>query len=258
MELGGGFFFHPGDIDNIGDTHRVNNAIKWTKVGASFMTTALFSLGGKAGQFSQNQIWSLGANYSSNSLSLAAAYLNVRNPNTSFFTDSTTLNSSLTNFSNRPVFAGYASARTYQVAGAAARYAWGQAVFNVVYTNIKFSGLGDLGSGPNALGYSGSAVFNNVEVGATYRITPALLAGLAYNYTHNGGASGRGSAIYNEVMGGVDYLLSKRTDVYAGVIWAQARGTDSLGEPAVAQASVSAASGRSRQTDARIAMRHRF
>jgi hypothetical protein len=32
----------------------------------------------------------------------------------------------------------------------------GQTVFNVVYTNIRFSGLGDLGSGPNALGYSRS------------------------------------------------------------------------------------------------------
>jgi predicted porin len=34
-------------------------------------------------------------------------------------------------------------------------------------------------SGPNALGYRGTAAFNNVEINAKYQFTPALLADIA-------------------------------------------------------------------------------
>ncbi|SAL68653.1 outer membrane protein (porin) [Caballeronia udeis] len=256
---GGYLLFRPADIDNFGDSHRVNNAIKYTNTLGPVSVTGLYSLGGVAGQFSQNQIWSLGASYSGAGLGLAASYLNVRNPNTSFFSD--TSSSALTGNVPSPVYSGYASAHTYEVIGLAAQYVLGSLTVGTTYSNVRFDDLGNLSSGPNALHYSGTAVFNSIDIHMGYRFTPSLSVGVAYNYTHNGGAStasaSRG-ATYNELMGGADYLLSKRTDVYVMGVWQRASGTDSSGKPAVADIGLGAVSGSNTQSLVRIGLTHKF
>ncbi|WP_414437013.1 hypothetical protein [Cupriavidus necator] len=70
-----------------------------------------------AGSPARNQIWSLGAGYGSGPLLLGIGYLNVRNPNTSFYGTGVTANTTgsaplntLTN-TGSPVQSGYASAR---------------------------------------------------------------------------------------------------------------------------------------------------
>ena len=78
----GGFYnAHTGDIDNLNNSARVNNAIKLRSQnygGLSF--GGVYSLGGVAGSPARNQIWSLGAGYGSGPLLLGMGYLNVRNP----------------------------------------------------------------------------------------------------------------------------------------------------------------------------------
>ncbi|CAG9262872.1 hypothetical protein PCAR4_570182 [Paraburkholderia caribensis] len=57
--------------------------------------------------------------------------------------------------------------------------------------------------------------FNNVEVNARYQISRSLFAGGAYAYLRQGKVASSDGAIYHTVSGpfGLDYFLSKRTDV---------------------------------------------
>jgi predicted porin len=157
-----------------------------------------------------------------------------------------------------PVYSGYASARTLQVAAAGGTYAIGAVTLGAMYTNTSFRQLGDLSSGPNPGGVSGNAVFNNVEASVRYQFTPYLFGGVAYDYTRGGGVNGRDGATYHQVAAGLDYFLSKRTDVYLTAVYQRASGTDSTGRAAVAAINGPGASANDRQFEARIGMRHKF
>jgi hypothetical protein len=55
---------HPGDLDNMNNSNRVNNSIKYASANYSGITFGgLYSLGGVAGQFNRNQIFSAGLGY---------------------------------------------------------------------------------------------------------------------------------------------------------------------------------------------------
>jgi predicted porin len=258
---------HVGDIDNLNDSYRVNNAVKFQSPNYSgFKFEALYSFGGVAGTLAQNQIYSFGLGYSNGPLSVGAAYLNVRDPNVSFFGNNATSGGIGANNigTANPVYGGYASARAYQVAGLGAAYAFGPATVGMTFTNIQFRGLGDtVDAGPNPYGYSGNVSFNNAELNFKYQFTPALVAGVAYDYTHNEGASSahagtNGGAQYNQFSLGVDYSLSKRTDVYALADYQIASGYDSTGSPAAAELGSLSGSGNGRQAVARLGLRHKF
>ncbi|MBA5735597.1 porin, partial [Escherichia coli] len=67
---------HPGDLDNFNNAYRVNNAVKFTSQSYGGITFGgLYSFGGQAGQFSKNQVWSLGAGYNNGPLVLGVGYL---------------------------------------------------------------------------------------------------------------------------------------------------------------------------------------
>lgn len=246
---------HPGDLDNLNNSVRTNNALKYTSPTIHGLTFGgLYSFGGVAGEFTRNQVFSAGFRYENGPVVLGGGYLNVRNPNVSFFGDNpngggvTTNNISAT---TNPVLSGYASANTYQVAAAGGSYNIGAATLGVTYSNTRFMNLGATGtSGPNPEKYYGDATFNNVEVNAQYRFTPALLLGLAYDFTNGSGASSKLASVHNtgvkyhQIELGADYSLSKRTDVYLLGIYQKAIGIDSTGQQAVASInSVTAASG---------------
>jgi predicted porin len=264
-QWGGYMAAHPSDLDNFNNTNRVNNEVKYTsKTIAGFTFGGAYSLSGVAGNVSRNQIWSLGANYANGPLLAGVGYLNVRNPNVSFYGNggspaATTGGVPGSNLGASPVISGYASAHTLQVIGAGGAYTFGAATFGFTYSNTKFMSLGDRTSGPvPAGGIAGTATFNIAEANFKYQITPALVAGVAYVYTHNGGASGHGSAIYNQGSAGLDYFLSKRTDVYTVATFQEARGTDSTGRTAVASINQLTPSTSNRQVAVRLGIRHKF
>ncbi|CAE6786741.1 Outer membrane porin protein [Paraburkholderia domus] len=256
---------HPADNDNFNNTNRVNNAVKYTSRSlGGFTFGGMYSLGGIAGDTTRNQIWSFGAGYANGPLVLGAAYLNVRNPNVSFYGSGGTVAPTTggvpgSNFGSSPVISGYASARTLQVIGAGAAYTFGASTFGALYSNTRFKGLGDASSGPvSARGISGSATLNNVEVNFKYQFTPALLVGAEYVYTKGSGPDGVGDVSYHQGALGIDYFLSKRTDIYAVAAFQKASGTDSSGKPAVASLSQITPSSTDRQTALRLAIRHKF
>lgn len=264
-QWGGYLAAHPSDNDNFNNTNRVNNAIKYTSpVFHGLTATALYSLGGVPGRTGRNQIWSAGASYTNGPLALAAGYLNVRNPNTSFYGSGGTVAATVndvpgSNFGASPVISGYASAHTLQVIGTGAAYTIGAFTVGATYSNTQFRGLGDTTTGPvPAGGIAGTAKFNNAELNVKYQITPAFLVGAAYVYTKNSGADGQSGAHYNQASFGADYFLSKRTDVYFVGTYQRASGRDSTGRIAVASINQLTPSTSNHQTALRVAIRHRF
>lgn len=264
--FGGGYIAsHPGDIDNFNNGYRTNNSIKYESANyAGLHFGAMYGLGGVAGDFTRNQTWSVGAGYDHGPFSLAGAYMNVRNPNVSFFGNSTTGTPSVTTANiTSPVYSGFASAHTYQVIAAGGAYHIGSATLGATYSNIQFSNLGDtLNSGVNPSGYRGSAHFNNAEVNVQYQFTPAFSMTAAYDYMKGSNVSSstgeNGGATYHQGALSADYALSKRTDVYIIGVYQHASGTDSRNKPAVAAINGLTASTGDSQTTVHVGMRHRF
>lgn len=264
-QWGGYIAAHPSDNDNFNNTNRTNNAIKYTSPTlAGFTFGGVYALSGIAGSVGRNQIWSLGAGYSNGPVVAGVGYLNVRNPNTSFYGAGGTVAPVTggvpgSNFGASPVISGYASARSLQVIGTGAAYTFGAATLGATYSNTQFRNLGDPTSGPvPAGGIGGTATFNNVEVNFKYQITPALVAGAAFVYTKNDGADGSSGAKYNQGSVGADYFLSKRTDVYLVATYQKASGTDSTGKEAVASINQLTPSTSNHQTAVRLGIRHKF
>ncbi|WP_116149624.1 porin [Paraburkholderia sp. BL27I4N3] len=257
---------HPGDLDNFNNSYRTNNDIKYTSPSwAGFRVEATYAPGGVAGDYTRNQNFSAGASYLNGPLTTGVAYVNVRNPNVGYFgaNSQTTLTAATSNVSaGTPVYSGFASAHTYQNIAAAIAYQFGAATIGGTYANVRFSGLGDASSGPNTTGYRGNAVFNSAEVSLRYQITPALLVGAAYNYTHGGSADFVGgskeAATYHQGALGIDYFLSKRTDLYLIGVYQRALGTDSTNHSAVAAINGLSASDNGRQAALRLGLRSKF
>ncbi|WP_027802455.1 porin [Paraburkholderia dilworthii] len=259
---------HIGDVDNLANTSRINNSVKYTTPSfGGLKAGALYSFGGVAGSQSRNQIWSLGVSYNGGAFSAGAGYLNARNPNVSFYGN--TPNKGLATVNNigslgsatapqaLPAYAGYASANTLEIVGLGASYALSRTTVSAVVTNTRFEGLGS-SSGPNPFGYRGNAVFTNAELGVRTLITPALLAGVAFDYTTRNSVKGDGGAKYMQLNFAMDYSLSKRTDIYALVALQRATGRDSLGQSSVAAISGFTPSATDKQVGLRLGMRHKF
>ncbi|WP_240975359.1 porin [Paraburkholderia aromaticivorans] len=265
----GAIAIHPGDIDNVANSYRINNSVKFTSNtygGLAF--TALYGFGGIAGSMARDSAYSLGASYQNRGLVAGVAYLSVRNPNLSFWgnnaSSSATGNNlgSLTGVQSNPIFAGFASAKIYQVVATAVQYDFGAVKAGIGYSNISFQDLNDAGSGSLALtnpkGYTGTASFNNYSAYFRYLVTPTLQLSGAYDYLTGGRVNNKSSAAYNQFNLALDYFLSKRTDVYVMGAYIKASGTDSTGGPAVPYTVTATAANSSNQAIVRLGIRHLF
>ena len=249
---------HPGDLDNLNNTNAANNSIKYASANyGGIKFGGLYSLGGVAGQYNRNQIWSGGMGYAHGPLTVGAAYLNVKNPNFSFFGDDPRSSTTGSNMTGSQVYSGFASAKTQQVISAVGAYAFGPATVGGTYSNTQFKGLGQTAvtGQPSGSAASGDAKFHNAELNFKYQLTPALLLGAAYDYTK---ACSVANEKIHQGMLGVDYFLSKRTALYAVGIYQHALGTNSVGGTATAQINGLTASSTSNQVAAIVGIRHKF
>ncbi len=137
----------------------------------------------------------------------------------------------------------------------------------VKYTSPNFGGLPPpvvmlfdetafVNLNPNS--FAGTATFNNAEVNFKYQLTPMLLAGVAYQYTHGPSMPAGSGARCHQVNVGADYFLSKRTDVYLIGAWQHASGYDSTNTKAVAAINGVTPSNTQNQVVTTVGIRHKF
>ena len=242
---------HAADVDNLNDTARINNAIKYkTPDFNGFSMAALYGFGGVPGSFSSNRVISVGARYARGPLTLDAAYETVNNPAVTLWGASANPSSGAA-FSTAlptPIWGGYQSASKLQTYGAGGSYALGNATLRFVYTNTRFQNIVPTLNTP----YRGSASFDNYEANVTYLITPAVSLGAAYTYTTAPDAK------YQQFNVGAQYFLSKRTTLYMVGIYQHASGLDSYGHQAVAQINQTTPSSTANQLLVRLGLLVKF
>ncbi|MDR6475767.1 putative porin [Burkholderia sp. OAS925] len=256
--IGSVVFGHPGDLDNTANSVRLNNAIRYMspKLGG-FSFGGEYSVGGVPGNTTANSGYSVGAGYSYGPIQLGAAFEYFKNPTSStpgsgFFTAYANGVSLLSQALNK----GYASASAYQLAVVAGTYTIGQTTLIASASNVQYANLGGTLQG-------GTARFNNVDVGAQYKLSPAFILSAEYEYligkgVHTTTGSVVGNQHFHQIAAMADYLFSKRTDVYLEGGWQRASGTSSIGTPAVADFTNQGDSSNNHQFLARLALRHKF
>jgi len=239
---------HPYDNDNLNNSFRVNNSVKYqspTYGGLRF--GGIYGFSNQAGGFSANRTWNLGVDYAYGSLRFATSYLFVNHGGTS-------VNPSGAVSDDAPFTAE--RQRTY---GAGLNYAFGKTTVGLVFTQtrldnpVSISGSASGRSGNLALAGS-SARFTNYEVNVRYNITPAWMLLSSYTFTD---ANFNGvSPKFNQVNVELDHLLSKRTDVYLQTIYQHVSGTGRSG--ITADIDGLTASSTNNQTAVTVGLRHRF
>jgi general bacterial porin, GBP family len=71
---------HPFDNDNLNNSFRVDNAVKYSSISYSRLRFgALYAFSDEAGGFADNRLYSFGASYSFAPLNLGADYLQANN-----------------------------------------------------------------------------------------------------------------------------------------------------------------------------------
>ncbi|MCG1053883.1 porin [Mycetohabitans sp. B5] len=210
-QYGGTQFAHPFDNDNLDNSFRVNNSVKYQSPNFDgFKFGALYGFSNQAGNFANNRAYSVGASYNYGPLNVAAAYLQLNNstPNAgdlslASFNKAGAVSDGITGLVGRQ--------RTW---GAGLNYAFGPATAGFVFTQTKLNNLfGVANSSDSFEGVASSDVrFNNYEVNGRYNLTPALSVAGAYTYT-DGKLNGE-SPKWHQFSLQTAYALSKRTDVY--------------------------------------------
>ena len=239
---------HPYDNDNLDNSFRVNNSVKYQSTNyGGFKFGALYGFSNDAGGFSTNRAYSVGASYNYGPLSTAAGYMELNNAGP-------TLNSSGAVTSDATFSAG-----TQRTFGAAIKYAFGAGNVGFVFTQTHLFdavGIGSSAAGEtaNVALTDGSAVFNNFEVNAHYNFTPAWSVSGAYTFTDSrlDGVSPK----WNMVTLNTEYALSKQTALYLQGVYQHVSDTGDSGITAVING-VSASSTDS-QVAVTVGIRHTF
>ncbi|MCU9956959.1 porin [Burkholderia sp. BKH01] len=233
----GGFGAHPGDIDDLDQTARVDSSIKYTSANYSgFTFGALYGFGGQPGSMKQRNTWSVGAAYAAGPLRVGVGYERSDNSKTGA-TDPTAgkWQSTDDGLFNSSINEGYASAQSQQIIATGATYDFGPAVVGVNYSNVQYR------SGDRSL-FAGHATFNVAGVFTRWNVRPQTQLFAGYSYTRGSDVDGVDDrAQYHNVTLGAVYDLSKRTSVYLLGAYQHASGMtlDALGRPVAATASVS-------------------
>jgi outer membrane protein OmpU len=215
---------HTYGVDNRLDGVKVNNSIRYLGQFAGFNVGAMYALGGVAGHPGAKDAQSFTLGYTNTRFSIDAVYTDDHNPEFS------------------PLLSPWLSkASGVKNAGIGA-------YFNVdektrVFALYTYSRAESLANKSNLY-----------TAGASYRIAPDLSVGADYTlvYTRDS-ANAKGRLQQGDV--GIDYLLSKRTDVYTGFTYQRVTGANTI---AFAFPATNYPSDGNTQGVFRIGLRHRF
>lgn len=209
---------HVSDNDNLFGTVRFQNAIKYTSpTYGGFAFAAMYAASNAAGAFADNRAYSATVAYKAGDLKLAAGYLQLNRPNST-----TNANGGAGNdypppfslFKTSAVGSKTAFVDTQRVYALTGSYAIGPTQENLVYSHVQYRYL------------DGSHLrLDNAEANGVWRLNPALSVGLAYIFTIGRYEEINKTPKWHQVDLGIDYLLSKRTDIYAFGIYQKAAGS---------------------------------
>ncbi|CAD6524701.1 Outer membrane porin protein [Paraburkholderia hiiakae] len=252
-QYGGTIAAHPFDNDNLNNSVRFNNTVKYSSVnyaGFKFGGTYSFS---NSTEFANNRAYSFGATYNYAGLNFAAAYLhannNINNPQFNAAT-----------FSGAQAGDYTFGAARQSTFGGGVNYTFGPATAGFVYTQTQLGnaiGISPTQSGTaNGIALNGNSVrFQNFEGNIRYALTPALSLAGAYTYTRTNFGGGV-NPNYNTVSLQSDYALSKRTDVYLQGNWQHVSSNSANIGPYLN--GLTSASATQDQVAVTVGMRHRF
>jgi len=247
--LFGSVFTTPGDVDNNDNSLRFNNSIKYiSPVFYGLQAEGMYSLGGVAGSVSTGSAYSGALLYTIAGFNVAGGYTFVKN-NTAVLTNS--VSNGWIGDSSQTAFA--ASAGSYQTAHAAATYAFDKFTVGLRYSNSQYKPY------TNTAVFPTTAKFNVGSAFLAYQFTPSLMASVEYLYMKTSGVS---DSKYNQIAAGVDYNVSKRTDVYATAGYTKTSGQTRVGgvlQTAGANVGdLDSSSSFNKQFVAVVGVRHRF
>ncbi|WP_287497919.1 porin [Pandoraea sp. CB10b_02] len=246
---------HPFDNDNLNNTFRINNSVKYTTANYSgFSASALYGFSNQANTsggtgFANNRAWSVGMGYANGPVTLGAGYLYLGSPNA--------LNNSAA-VGGKPGIGGGAVSGDFnsvgdgtpfsrvQIYALGGSYAFGPATAGLVYTHSKYDYVD-----------GASTKFDNIELNGKYMLTSALQLGAAYTYT-TAKSTDEPKATFHQVSVGSDYWLSKRTDAYLVGLWQHASGSASDGGKYSAVLNGQNVSGTNNQFAVTAGIRHKF
>lgn len=218
---------HVGDPDELYSTFRLNNSVKYvTPAFAGLQLGALYAFSNQAagadGQgFANNRAYSLGASWQNGPLAAAVGWTEFDSPSTGNANGSNTNGAVVGDYGvNTNIFYLF-PVRRQRILSSGVGYTLSNLTLNVVYSNVQ-------------LDYTDASFLHlsNYELNASYRFTPALQFGAGYTFTDgraNGGDSTRlvargNSPRWQQFDLGLDYNLSKRSDLYLVGIYQKAVG----------------------------------
>lgn len=218
---------HVGDNDNIFNVVRLQNSIRYaspTISGLSFAGQYAFS--NEAGAFNNNSAFSAGLSYRHGPFRFSAALSQYNHPASAANT-SGAIGDSYAFTSPFATSAGGAGVDRQRIVGVGTGYDFGFAQTTLSYTNVLFDYLDTTG-----------LRLNNIELSITRYVTPAVMLGASYIYTF-GTSSESQKPHYNQVDLGIDYFLSKRTDLYLVGLFQRAGGSAQYAQIVTTPASTS-------------------
>ncbi len=233
-----------GDNDNAYNNIRIQNSIKYISPSiAGINFTGVYGLSESASQ-SDNNAYSVGLGYSNKGWNGGIVYARMNNPNSLTSPNGAIGNdyaSGLLIF-NRSAQRPNAGVSKQTVSGIGTLYTTGPAVLGAYFSNVEFDYLDSSG-----------LTLRNYNVSINYSVRPQIILGVALMQT-NGDYSVTGKQPkWSQLNLQFDYVLSKRSDLFANVIYQRATGDAT----AANIFGFNASSGRE-QTLLTLGVRHRF
>ncbi|QAU23239.1 porin [Dyella sp. M7H15-1] len=194
---------HPGDVDAMDATLRLNNSLTYTlpKLGG-WQAGVQYGMDGSTGRFSRGTTLSAAVRYDYQAFSWSTGYIGLNHIQES--------RAIATYANNAPINKGYNSADNSRILATAARYTDGKGMVGLSYSNVQYRP-----AAATSL-FRETAVFNTVGLISTYAITPSFTLAGGYSYTAEVARNGvRTPALYHQFSTGQLYTLSKYVAFYA-------------------------------------------
>ena len=212
---------HPGDLDGLDTTFRINNSVIYTSPKIyGFTFSGTYAFGGVPGSLNAGSTWSTAIQYAAGPVGVAVGFMKLNNatPGGGAFSATSTAStngaqavSAVTN--------GYQTAQSQQRLAVAAGYSFSPAWdMSATYTNVQYA------PGTNSL-FRDEAVFNTVGAVLHYRPAPQWNFGAGYSYTWASRANGISDAAkYHQISAQETYSFSTRTTIYLLQAYQRANG----------------------------------